>query len=1056
MNFKSYNRLNNIIGWLVFGIAAFTYLSTMEHTVSLWDCGEFTPSARRLEVPHPPGAPFYLIVYRMFTMLAGDNVKMVPIFTNSASALNSAFCILFLFWSITALALKMLVKDKTNMAKGDVYAIMAAGAVGGLAYTFSDTLWFSAVESEVYAMSSMLTALVFWLVLKWEARSDEPNNLKWMVLIFYMIGIVIGVHLLGLLVIPAIFLVYYFKKYKTVTWKGLGLALVLGVAALGTVQIIIIQVLPTIGAFFDRIFANGGAPFWSGVMFFYLLIFGGTGYLIWWTHKKKKVMFNTGLLCFISVIIGYSSYAICPIRSMADTAIDMNDTEDVYNFLGYLGRDQYGDNYLLSGPYYTAFTHNSYESPTIKVVNSGQLYRTDKKNHEYVEAGHKKSYEFPNAKYRTFFPRMASQGESYIQGYKYWGNVKNESSISFKNNMTYFFSYQINYMYFRYFAWNFIGRQNDMQGIINEFHQGNWITGIPFIDSGILHTGPTKGLPYYLASNKGRNKLFGLPFLLGILGMIFQYRKNRNDFFTILFFFFMTGLAIEIYLNMPSPQPRERDYAFVGSFYVFAFWIGFGVLWIYDLIRKRAASISAPTVAILSGVLCMIAVPTLMAAQEWDDHDRSKRTCSLDYGADYLESCAPHAVLFTNGDNDTYPLWYAQEVEGIRDDIRIVNLSLFGTDSYINQMRHPVNNAIGLPFTLTEDQTLGWEYVPYYAEYAKAYDQKNYTDYKKVLAFIASNASDTKLPPDPDEDNTRAPFMPTKKFKIVVDKAAAIASGTVPADKAAEIVDELDIDIHKSNMFKSDIMLLDFIATNNWKNPVYFSITSGPDEYLSLGKYLQQEGLAYRLVPVKNPLAGIKGQDDKRVATDIMYNNIMTKFKWGGLDKHDSYMDYVLARQSENIRGVFQKMANQLMAEGQKDKAVKIADKMQEVIPETSVPYTYYYNVIPMVRVYFDAGAKDKGKKLGMHMADRYIEELKYYAEASKNKKQEQDLYNFGRIQQATAAINMLVQIANEYKETELLNKVKPAADTYNALWPQQNQQGAPADDSGEGDPQAQ
>ena len=1042
MDLKTYKRINTIVGWLVFAIAAFTYLSTIEHTVSLWDCGEFIPSDKRLEVPHPPGAPFYMLVYHFFTLFAGTNMKMIPILTNSVSGFNSAFTILFLFWSITALALKFMVPDKNNMEKGAVYAIMGAGIVGALAYTFSDTFWFSAVESEVYAMSSMMTALVFWLIMKWEARSDQPNNLKWMVLIFYMIGIVIGVHLLGLLVIPVIFIVYYYKKYQVVTWKGLGIAIALGIGALAIVQFGIIQYMIAISAAFDRIFVNGfGLPFWSGVIFFYLLVFVACGYFIWRSHKNNQVMLNTALLCFISTIIGYSCYALCPIRSFANPAIDMNDTQDVYNFLGYLGRDQYGDMYLFNGPYYTAYTHNSYDNQTIKVVDAGQLYRTDYKGHDYAEAGHKKTYEFPNPKYRTIFPRMASQGDQYVNGYKYWGNVKNENNLSFvKNNLAFAWNYQFNYMYWRYFAWNFIGRQNDMQGIINEFFQGNWITGIPFIDSGILQRGPSKGIPYFMSSNKAWNKLYGLPFILGLLGMAYHYKRNKRDFFVVCVFFFMTGLAIEIYLNMPSPQPRERDYAFVGSFYVFAIWIGFGVLWVFDFIRKRMAKMSGTAIAVLAIGICVVAVPALMAGQEWDDHDRSKRICSLDYGADYLYSCAPHAVLFTNGDNDTYPLWYAQEVEGIRDDVRIVNLSLFGTDSYINQMRAPVNHAIGLPFTLTEEQTLDWDYVPYYEEYAKKYDQKNYTDVRKLLAFIGSKRADTKLPAD--EDGFMSPFLPTKKFRIHVDKKAAISSGTVPLQDTAQIVDNMDIDIHKNNMYKSDIMLLDFIMTNNWKVPIYFSITSGPDEYLGLGRYLQQEGLAYRLTPVRNNAMLPKGADEKRMSVDTMYKNITTKYAWGDLDKYPhTYVDFVLARQSENIRGVMQKLANKLMEMNKIDSAVKIADMSLKYIPESAVPYQYYYNIVPTIEIYFKAGQKDKAMKLANRVADIYIEELKYYADASKNKTMEQDLYNFQRIPLATAALNYLVQIAKENNDTQLLNKVKPEADNYNNIFPQENQQ---------------
>jgi hypothetical protein len=1025
MNFKAYSRFNNIVGWIVFAIAAFTYLSTIEHTVSLWDCGEFTSCDYKLEVPHPPGAPFYTLIYRIATVFAGDNVKMVPILANSMSALCSAFTILFLFWSITALAFKVAVKDENNIERGTLLAILGAGAVGGLAYTFSDTFWFSAVEAEVYAMSSMFTALVFWLAMKWERRANEKGSLKWIILIFYMVGVVIGVHLLGLLVIPIIFLMYYFKKFKNITWKGTVVAGFIGLVSLGFVQIFTIQWLPGIGSAFERLFVNDfGLGFWSGIIFFFTVLFIIIGYLIWWSHKKGKVILNTGLLCFVVVILGYMSYAACVIRSYANPPIDMNDPEDVFSLIGYLSREQYGENYLLTGPYYTAFSQEN----GFHTEDGDMQYRMNKKTHTYDEAGAKPVYKF-SPRYTTIFPRMAHGEEQYLNGYRYWGNIKNDAHISFvSNNLRFFFKYQMDYMYFRYFAWNFIGRQNDIQGVMNEFHQGNWMTGISFIDENILGLGPQKHLPAALAANKARNKLYGLPFILGILGMMYQYKKNRRDFLVVLAFFVMTGIAIEVYLNMPSPQPRERDYAFVGSFYVYAIWIGFGVMWLFEFLREKVKSINPTNAAIAATVVSLVAVPTIMAAQEWDDHDRSHRTASLDYGVNYLESCAPHAVLFTNGDNDTYPLWYAQEVEGIRDDIRIVNLSLFGTDWYINEMRHPINKAIGLPFTLTEDQTLGWDYAPYNAN--EAYAQNAYTNIFKVLDLLSGKEPDSRV--QTGEGKTM-PYIPTRKIYIPVNKQAVLNSGTVSAADAGRIVDSIKIDIRKNIIMKSDIMVLDFIATNNWKVPVYFSITSGPDDYLYLGQFLQQEGLAYRLLPIKSNVGA--GDEDKRVATDLMYNNVMNKFRWGLLDKNETYVDYVLMRQSENMRGVMEKLARQLMIEGKIDKAKAVADKCLEVIPERNVPLDFYN--VPFVEVYYKANVKDKAQKLGLHLADIYNNELTYYDQLKGTKRSDVQ----GEIQRAMYGMSSLVQIAQENGDKVLLDKVQgPFANFQGKFPPEQGQ----------------
>jgi hypothetical protein len=790
-------------------------------------------------------------------------------------------------------------------------------------------------------------------------------------------------------------------------------------------------------------FVNGfGLPFWSGIIFFFVVLFIVFGYFIWYTHKRKLVLINTLLLCFISVVVGYSSYATCVIRSYANPSIDMNDPEDVFSLIGYLSREQYGENYVVSGPYYTAFTTKDQDG--YSQTEGSVQWRRDKKTGTYVAAGHKMDLDF-NSKYTTVFPRMYHSEENYIDGYRYWGDIKPNpeapyDKISFvKNNLRFFFKYQMEYMYGRYFAWNFIGRQNDIQGLRGEFHQGNWMTGIPAVDKAI-GDGPSDGLPIYMQANRARNKLFALPFILGLLGMYFQYKRNKRDFFVTFVFFFMTGLAIAIYLNMPSTQPRERDYAFVGSFYVFAIWIGLGVLFIYEKFLKRMPS---PSAAIIAGGLTLVAVPAVMASQEWDDHDRSKRTASLDYGADYLNSCAHNAVLFTNGDNDTYPLWYAQEVEGIRDDIRIVNLSLFGTDWYINQMREPINHAPGLEFTLTPDQTVSWEYLQYNPVYNKNYlgGYSGFLDLKKVLGIIGSKDPATKFP----YDGQQLPFLPTKKVRIMVNKQNVINSGLVQPGQDSLIADYMDVDLKKNTVFKSDMMVLDFIATNNFKVPVYFSITSGPDEYLSLGPYLQQEGLTYRLVPLKpkKNMPGIQ-EDGKRIATDIMYDNMMTKFKWGKLDVNNTYVDYVLMRESETMRDLFRILATQLMNEGKMDKAMLAADKCLAVVPERNVPYDY--NLVAFTNVYFAGGAKDKARALFIKLADQFVHDMDYY---SKLKPDLQAQVYRNIMMDMRYGLEDLMRIAEMNKQKDLVDKYTPKLNAYRTTFSYM-MQGPPGDQDGE------
>ena len=1037
MNFKTYSRLNTIVGWVVFAIAAFTYLSTIEWTVSLWDCGEFIPSAYKLEVSHPPGAPLHGIINHIFTMFSGGNVKMVPILVNSSAALASAFTILFLFWSITALAMKLLVKNEEDIEQGTIWAILGAGAVGALAYTFSDTFWFSAVEGEVYALSSFFTALIFWVVMKWERRANEPGHLRWFVLMFYLIGLVIGIHLLGLLVIPVIVLVYYYKKYTVTRW-GVVLALIIGFAALGVVQIVIIQSLLVIGGQFDLLFVNDfNMPFWSGVIFFYVALLGGCCYLIYYTHKKKKILFNLFLLCFVSVVVGYSSYALAVVRAYANPPINMNNPSDVFTLVGYLAREQYGDSYVTYGPYYNA--------PYGRGEGGMQYYKDDKK-HKYVEMGNKFKPKYDDD-YCTFFPRMYDAQDNHKGGYRIWAGLKKvvdpadnkekyEDEIqgfhfSFvKHNLRFFWNYQMNYMYWRYFAWNFIGRQNDMQGTQGEFHQGNWITGIPFIDAG-LGRGPQDHIPTYMRTNKAHNVLFGLPFILGILGMIYQYKRSKLDFAVVFLFFFMTGIAIELYLNMPNPQPRERDYAFVGSFYVYAIWIGLGVLWIWDQLRQKMASVSAASVA---SILCLVAGPALMAFQEWDDHDRHDRYTSLDFGVDYLQSCKPHSILLCSGDNDTYPLWYAQEVEGIRDDVRIVNTSLLSTDYYIDEMRKKINHAPALPFSLSSDQARGWEYVVFNPD--AAIDSFNGKDVTEILQYMGnSNLANTATNKTMGISDM---FLPTRKMTIKIDREKVLHNGSVDPKYASLVPDKLEFELKKNTYYKTEIMVLDMIANSKFDVPIYFSTTScGQEDFMLYGKYFQQEGLVYRLVPYPNPNYKTSSTRDVAIDAETMYTNVMTKFKWGGLEKGNHFIDDVTHRECTNMRNVLSTLANTMLNEGKKAEAIKVADKSLYVLPENNIPYDA--GMVQLVSVYYRADAPDKGYKLANRLSDLIIEELTYYSRCK-----QQDLgavYN--ELNYGMYALEQMLTLSQKAGQKDLANKIKPAFDNLSrAFGMQQQQQG--------------
>jgi hypothetical protein len=926
----NYQRINNLIGWFTFLIAAYVFISTIEPTGSFWDCGEFIATAHKLEVGHPPGAPLFLMLARMFILFAGDNVAQIPVMVNIMSALMSAFTVLFLFWTITALSRKMVI-GKGEATKDKILAVMGAGFVGAVAFTFTDSFWFSAVEGEVYASSSFFTAIVFWLIFKWENVADEPHNLRWLIVIAYLMGLSIGVHLLNLLTIPALAFVYYFRKYPIST-KGIVYTALLSMAILAFIQYGIIVELITLAGSFDLLFVNTfGLPFGSGIIFYALLVISAIVWGLRYSKKKNKPILNTAILCCTFIIIGYSSFAQILIRSAANPPLDENDPENVFSFISYLKREQYGERPLFFGHYYNAKVIDQKEG----AKNYAKIDGVDR----YVEAGRKITPVYEPGK-TTIFPRMWSSQQNHINEYKKWANIKGDRTPSFGDNVGFFIQYQVIEMYWRYFMWNFSGRQNDMQGP-GGITKGNWISGIKFIDE--MRLGPQDNLPQSLTQNKAKNVFFMLPFLLGLVGMIYHYSKDRKDAWVVMLLFFFTGFAIVIYLNGTPLQPRERDYAYAGSYYAFAIWIGIGVLALFDFLRKKLpGSISAG----LAIVLCTVAVPAVLAKDGWDDHDRSGRFTSRDFATDYLNSCERNAILFTNGDNDTFPLWYAQEVENVRTDVRVVNLSLLNTDWYMNQLGHKYYDSDPIPLAWTPDKyQLGKrDYIPFYDR-----NVKDPVELKDLVDFMGSDDPQAKARTNSGEEIN---YFPTRRIKLTVDSAAVIANGVVSPENAHKIVKTMEWTIDGSYLMKNDLAILNILAMNNWKRPVYFATTVGSDNYLNLEPYFQLEGLAYRIVPILSNTANeiVPG----RVETTVMYDNVMNKFLWGNMNDEKVYLDENNLRMTTNFRINFSRLAEELLRENKRDSAIKVLDKCVEVMPDKTVPYNYFMTKI--AELYYRAG----------------------------------------------------------------------------------------------------
>ncbi|HYQ57665.1 MAG TPA: DUF2723 domain-containing protein, partial [Draconibacterium sp.] len=797
--------INNILGWLVFFIACITYFMTLEPTVSWWDCGEFITSAFKLEVGHPPGAPTFMILGRIFTLFATDATN-AAVMVNSLSAIASAATIMFLYWTIVHLARKLF--NTENLSVGEQIAVWGSGFVGALAFTFTDSFWFSAVEGEVYAMSSFFTAVVFWAILKWENVAHEKNSNRWLVLIAYLMGLSIGVHLLNLLAIPAMGLVYYFKKYEF-SWKGVVYALAASMGILLGVQYGIIPGVPRIAFVFDRIFVNGfGLPFNSGILFMVALIVAGSVWGINYTRKRNMVVWNNALTMVIVILIGYSSFALIVIRASANPPMNQSAPDNAFALVRYLNREQYGDRPLAKGPYYNA--------PRIGIKDPKDQY--NKVDGKYEITGTMPGGSVYEPKMETVFPRMYSDKANHIQAYKDWGKVKGTpvrvrsggevktlQKPTFGENLRFFFSYQVGHMYMRYFMWNFVGRQNDEQGH-GSFDKGNWVSGISFFDE--PRVGPRDNMPEWMKNDPSRNVYYFLPLLLGILGMFFQYnqgKKGKETFAVTLLLFVLTGIAIVVYLNQYPYQPRERDYAYAGSFYAFAIWIGLGVLGVYNGLKKIVKGVPG---AALATVITLVAVPGVLASQNWDDHDRSGRYMTRDYAKNYLESCAPNAILFTYGDNDTFPLWYVQEVEGVRPDIKIVNTSYLGMDWYINQQQYASYEADPVPFSFTKDK--------YYMGRMDAVLFQERIDgsveLSEAMEFLGSDDARTKVRVTSGD---MIDYLPSREFHITVDKQKAVESGTVKPEDAGLIADKVTFKITKSMLTKSEMAVLNMIAANN-------------------------------------------------------------------------------------------------------------------------------------------------------------------------------------------------------------------------------------------------
>lgn len=998
----NYNRVNNITGWLIGLIATTVYVLTLEPTTSFWDTGEFIASAYKMQIVHQPGAPLFLMLQNVFSNLAFGNTERIAYWMNVGSAVSSGLTILFLFWTITALTRKTILPRGTELTQAKLIQIMGAGIVGALAYTFSDTFWFSAVESEVYAMSSLCTAVVFWAILKWEAHADEPGADKWLIFIAYIMGLSIGVHLLNLLAIPAIALLIYFRRTDKATSGGAIKSLLIGCVVVAVVLWGIIQYLIKGAAYFDLFFVNTlGMGFGSGVMVFALLVVGGIIYGIWYSIQKAKPLLNIIFLCTAFIIFGYSSFAMILIRAKANPTLNNSDPDNVFSLLSYLNREQYGDNPLFKGPYF--------DSRPIDVSYGSNIYR--KGSEKYEVAGRNSDYVYDR---ETVFPRIYNTREpSHQQYYRSYLNLGENEQPTFGDNLRFFFSYQVGHMYGRYFLWNFAGRQNDQQGH-GDLTTGNWISGIKFIDQ--LHVGGQDALPESLKTDPSNNKFYFLPLILGLLGAVWHFKRNQKDAGVVGLLFFMTGLAIVLYLNQTPLQPRERDYAYAGSFYAFAIWIGLSVPFITEWLSKK---LNARTAGILATAAGVLAGPVLLAKDGWNDHDRSQKYLARDIAKNYLESCAPNAILFTYGDNDTYPLWYVQEVENFRPDVRVVNLSLLSADWYVRQMKEKVNEADALPITMPDEKYVkGVRDVMYFQDAGIP----GHVELENIVAILLSDNPNDKLRL---QSNELENFLPTKNLQLTSNREDVLRNNVVPEKWHNHIVDTIQWTYNRNYVSRTELAIMDVLVNNKWERPVYFSTTVPSDNYMGLDKYLVSEGFALRLMPVNMPDSAGQGLVD----ADAIYDQVMNKYVWGNI-KNSPYLDPESYRMIGLIlNSIYSAPADALLAEGKRDEVKALLNKAFDTLPDRIYRITDAYSYSFIAEQLYEIGESEKANQLIERNVKYLDEQLKYFA-AIADTKPNLEAQN---IQYSMFTLNRFATAAEEHGQQELHDRIMAVFNVYEA-----------------------
>lgn len=982
---QSFRRLNIIAGWVTFAIALLTYSLTVERTASFWDCGEFIACAYKLQVPHPPGAPFFLLTGRIFSLLAAGNVEQVAFWVNMASVLASAFGILFLCWTISMLAQKLLGKPESDYTPADTLLVVGSSVVGALTYTFSDTYWFSAVEAEVYGMSSFFTAIVVWAAFRWERIEDEAAANRWLILIAYLIGLSIGVHLLNLVTLPALALIYYFKKTAKPTLRGGTIAFFIGLVMLGVINAGIIPGLPSAAFVLEKFFVNSlGMPFSSGMIIFAIIFFALLIYVLFWSNQKQRVYLNTGMLALAFVLIGYISYIQVLVRSDFNPPINENDPSDALNFISYLKREQYGSRSLLFGPVFTA--------RPVDQKPGDPLFK--KEGNKYVEYGTSPKYVYEPGD-EMLFPRVYSTQQNHPQLYRQMLGLAEGQKPTFGDNIEYFFSYQLGHMYWRYLMWNFSGRESDEEGA-----------------GYLLPWSTDSGAPELLKTNKARDNFYMLPFLLGLFGIVFQYFRKRNDFLVVFFLFLFTGIALQVFLNSPPSEPRERDYIYVASFYFFAIWIGLGVMAIADGIRQYVKADMTRNGLIVG---LSLLVPIMMGAKSWDNHDRSNRYHSVDFAKNLLNSCAPNAILFSGGDNDTFPLWYVQEVEGFRRDVRVCNLSLLGTEWYIQQMKRKTYESDPLPISLDFDQFNKGEndIIPFYEMAAV----KNGIDLKQYINLVKQGSPAVQVPLTTGEMTS---VLPSSILFLPLDKAAIDKANFVPPLLRPLVGDTLQWNIGKRDLYKPDLIMLDMIATNNWQRPIYFSSTLASDNYLNLKDHMQVEGYAYRLMPVK-----VDGASDGYVNSDIAKRNLMQRSFWREMNNPNTYYDETYKGSPVlTARIAFFRLADQLIRENKKGEAKQVLDYSLNVIPDNTIPFDQIS--ANFVRFYFEVGDSKKALQIADTMVTRIDQNLSYTKASG---------HSFGDVNSDLYSLNTIVEACKEAKQDVLAKKYEALLEKhYSAL----------------------